>query len=115
MRRPPIQLRQGLDRDVYQVVRKLEDDDPQLRLATANVYEAIQRSNSSLKRQKKRLLEISIERVLDFRKEEARTNDDAGDSEAEIEAETDKVNSGKVGSINGRAKPPKVRQDICLF
>jgi len=92
--RPPSLLRNGLDRDIYQVMRKLEDDDPRIKLTLAGVYEAIQKSNSSLKRQKKRPLEDSIERVLDARREEARAN--GVDSEEEVEAETNKVYDVKV-------------------
>ncbi|KAF4462028.1 Ribosome biogenesis ATPase RIX7, partial [Fusarium albosuccineum] len=62
-RRP--NLRQGLDRDVYQILKKLEDsnDGKPLKSVSA-VYDAIKRSNSSLSRQKKRPLEDSIDRVL---------------------------------------------------
>ena len=79
-------LRQGLDRDVYQIVRKLEDDlegtktSKNLRIST--VYDYIKHSNSSLARQKKRPLEDAIERVLTFRKDELKEDD----SDAELEA-----------------------------
>ncbi|KAF4460736.1 Ribosome biogenesis ATPase RIX7 [Fusarium albosuccineum] len=80
-RRP--NLRQGLDRDVYQILKKLEDsnDGKPLKSVSA-VYDAIKRSNSSLSRQKKRPLEDSIDRVLQFRKEEL---GDLSDSEAAID------------------------------
>ena len=67
-------LRGGLDRDVYQIVRKLEDQEPaeNPRFTVSEVYDTIKRSNSSLSRQKKRPLEDSIERVLRFRKDERR-------------------------------------------
>ncbi|KUI58765.1 hypothetical protein VP1G_06011 [Cytospora mali] len=69
----PANLRQGLDNDVYQIVRKYEDGLPEhqqpsaggrggTRITVGAVYEYVQRSNSSLKRQKKRVLEDSIER-----------------------------------------------------
>ncbi|KAF4955096.1 hypothetical protein FGADI_4842 [Fusarium gaditjirri] len=82
-KRPRLNLRQGLDRDVYTVMKKLEDaNDGKPFKTTTAVYEAIKRSNSSLSRQKKRPLEDSIDRVLQFRKEEL---GDSSDSEAELE------------------------------
>lgn len=90
-------LRLGLDKDVYQIVRKYEDDSsngttaPKVTIST--VYEYIQRSNSSLKRQKKRLLEDSIERVLDLRRAEAKADRDS-DEELERELQT-KAESAK--------------------
>ncbi|POS79128.1 AAA family ATPase/60S ribosome export protein Rix7 [Diaporthe helianthi] len=80
----PISLRQGLDRDVYQIVRKYEDDFNGSKLSVSGVYEFIQRSNSSLKRQKKRILEDSIERVIDVRREESKAEKD---SDEELERE----------------------------
>jgi ribosome biogenesis ATPase len=54
---------------VYQVVRKIIDErsqfgDPPDRLSFATVYDEIRRSNSSLNRKPKQLLENSVERVL---------------------------------------------------
>lgn len=82
---PMNRLRGALDRDVYQIVKKLEEsaNDNKPFKSIHTVYDAIQRSNSSLKRQKKRPLEDAIDRVLQFRKEELGESD----SEAEIEAE----------------------------
>lgn len=80
-------LRLGLDRDVYQIVRKYEDELPghkSGRITISAVYEYIQRSNSSLKRQKKRLLEEAIERALDVRRKE---NQEEKDSDEELERE----------------------------
>ncbi|PKS06994.1 hypothetical protein jhhlp_005591 [Lomentospora prolificans] len=85
---PRLSLRTGLDRDVYQLVRKLEDDlendtEPgkgaRPRLTVAVVYDYIRGSNSSLRRQKRKPLEESIERVLKFRKQ------DLEDQESEVE------------------------------
>ncbi|KAF4473844.1 Ribosome biogenesis ATPase RIX7 [Fusarium agapanthi] len=82
-KRPRLNLRQGLDRDVYMVMKKLEDaNDGKPFKTTTAVYDAIKRSNSSLSRQKKRPLEDSIDRVLQFRKEEL---GNSSDSEAELE------------------------------
>ncbi|KKK15921.1 AAA family ATPase/60S ribosome export protein [Aspergillus rambellii] len=64
-------LRQGLDREVYQVVRKLIDDqgeNGQIRLSVTAIYDSIKRSNSSLGRKPKRTLEDSIERVVEVLK-----------------------------------------------
>lgn len=81
-------LRAGLDRDVYQVLTKLEDANEQTFKTVTQVYEAIKRSNSHLSRQKKRPLEDAIDRVLQFRKDEL---EDSEDSEAFIEAEESKL------------------------
>ncbi|RBR08759.1 hypothetical protein FVER53590_11558 [Fusarium verticillioides] len=82
-RKPRLSLRQGLDRDVYMVMKKLEDaNDGKPFKTSSSVYDAIKKSNSSLSRQKKRPLEDSIDRVLQFRKEEL---GDSSDSEAEFE------------------------------
>ncbi|KAK3397321.1 P-loop containing nucleoside triphosphate hydrolase protein [Sordaria brevicollis] len=97
-------LRHGIDRDVYQLVLKLEIEEEEKReaiiekegknsktlssrrgLSVSSVYDSIKRSNSSLARQKKKLLEDSIERVLDLRREEAK-KDAVEDSDEAIEA-----------------------------
>lgn len=67
-------LRQGLDRDVYSIVLKIDAEaaTPNPRLGVSAVYDAIKRSNSSLARRKKRELEDSIERVLSQRNEDLR-------------------------------------------
>ncbi|KAF6838839.1 ribosome biogenesis atpase rix7 [Colletotrichum musicola] len=92
-----ISLRNGLDRDVYQIVKKIEaeresnDDGKQRKrrkLTVTEIYESIKRSNSSLSRQKRKPLEDAIERVLDFRKEEEQEAEDSDDLlEAAEEAE----------------------------
>lgn len=87
-KRPRINLRHGLDRDVYAILKKFEDaNDGKPFKSISAVYEAIKRSNSSLSRQKKRPLEDSIDRVLQFRKEELAESDD---SEAALEEEPKK-------------------------
>lgn len=65
-------LRQGLDKEVYQIVRKLQDELPgsATSISVHAVYDWIRRSNSSLKRKPKQLLEDSIERVLGVMQEE---------------------------------------------
>lgn len=78
----PPRLLHGLDRDVYQIVRKFEDEHEREksskppRFTVSGVYDWVKRSNSSLARQKKRPLEDSIERVLRLRKEERMEDDE---------------------------------------
>lgn len=55
------------------------------RLSVQNVYEKIKKSNSSLNRKSKRLLEDSIERVLRVVKDEQPSDDDLGSIDDEIE------------------------------
>lgn len=58
------------------------------------VYEKIKRSNSSLNRKSKKLLEDSIERVLEVLKEEASSDYDVGSVEGDygdIAMEEEKV------------------------
>lgn len=88
-------LRLGLDRDVYQIVRKYEDDHPKQsgpgsKITISAIYDYIQRSNSSLKRQKKRILEDTIDRVLDVRRKEAKEERDSDEElERELQAKED--------------------------
>ncbi|KAI9804035.1 MAG: hypothetical protein M1833_000316 [Piccolia ochrophora] len=58
-----------LDKEVYQVVRKFTEEQTQYgagaaKLTTSLIYDRIKRSNSSLNRKSKKLLEDSIERVV---------------------------------------------------
>ncbi|EAT83951.1 hypothetical protein HBH56_157800 [Parastagonospora nodorum] len=77
--RPTLQA--GLDKEVYQIVRKYLDDknESPLKLRLITIYEWIQRSNSSLKRRPKKQIEDSIERVIDVIRE-----DESGDDEDEL-------------------------------
>lgn len=79
---PRPNLRQGLDRDVYAVITKIEESNECTIKTITQGYDAIKRSNSHLSRQKRRPLEDSIDRVLQFRREELH---DSEDSEAAIE------------------------------
>ncbi|KAI9686459.1 MAG: hypothetical protein M1820_010618 [Bogoriella megaspora] len=102
-------LRQGMDREVYQVVRKLQDDTagrPQ-KLTIYNVYDSISSSNSSLKRKPKKLLEDSIERVLAVLKEDQADQDtvssagnlsDIDSHERELSAASNAMNKNIIGS-----------------
>jgi ribosome biogenesis ATPase len=78
MGRPTLQS--ALDREVLQVVRKYQDQQPDEapKITTVAVYRHIQGSNSSLKRKPKRYLEQSIERVLEV------LLDEQDDSEEEL-------------------------------
>lgn len=93
---PRVSLRQGLDRDVYQLVRKFEDEHEQEgsrpRLSVTAIYEYIRNSNSSLGRLKRKPLEESIERAVNFRKQDLR---DQEDSEGEPEQPSEKESKGK--------------------
>ncbi|OIW27179.1 AAA-domain-containing protein [Coniochaeta ligniaria NRRL 30616] len=82
-------LRQGIDRDVYSIVLKIDADAaaPNPRLGVSAVYDAIKRSNSSLARRKKRELEDSIERVLSQRNEDLRGEFAEGEGGEEDEEE----------------------------
>ncbi|KAF2129202.1 AAA-domain-containing protein [Dothidotthia symphoricarpi CBS 119687] len=71
-------LQQGLDREVYQVVRKYLDEknESPLKLRVSTVYDYLHRSNSSLKRRPKKQLEDSIERVIDVMREDESSGED---------------------------------------
>ncbi|SPO03382.1 related to nuclear VCP-like protein [Cephalotrichum gorgonifer] len=90
---PRVSLRQGLDRDVYQIVRKVEDEQElardgeagPFRLPTVTqVYDYVRNSNSSLGRLKRRPLEDAIERALKFRKQDLQDEEE----ESEVEPAT---------------------------
>ncbi|GME21956.1 ATPase AAA+ type core [Neofusicoccum parvum] len=71
-------LRQGLDKEVFQVIRKLIDEQPgdNPNLSVSTVSDWIKRSNSSLARRPRKALEDSIERVLEVIKEDEASGDD---------------------------------------
>lgn len=76
-------LSQGLDREVFQVVRKIIDDRNQygekdFRPTFAAIYDEIRRSNSGLNRRPKKLLEDALERVLDTIQQDAADSDSEG-------------------------------------
>ncbi|CAG8971892.1 hypothetical protein HYALB_00007807 [Hymenoscyphus albidus] len=89
-RGPRPTLTQALDKEIYQIVRKLADEQVQLengakRLTISIVYDSIKNSNSSLKRRSKKLLEDCIDRVLRAIKEEEQEEDDEGSLEGNFE------------------------------
>ena len=73
-------LQGALDNDVHIVVQRFLQDG--IAADPVALYNALQRSNSSLKRRPKKILQSSIEKVLDFIGIE---DDNQNDSEAEIE------------------------------
>ncbi|MCJ1475354.1 hypothetical protein MMC13_004016 [Lambiella insularis] len=84
-------LTQSLDKEIYQIVRKLYDEEDQYdrsqrtRLSVLDVYQKIKRSNSSLNRKSKKLLEDSIERVLGVLKDEDPSSEDLGSIDGEFD------------------------------
>ncbi|KAK7511062.1 P-loop containing nucleoside triphosphate hydrolase protein [Phyllosticta citriasiana] len=69
-------LRQGLDKEIYQIVRKLSDESPGNSISVSDVSTWIKSSNSSLARKPRKLLEDSIERVLEVIKEDEESGDE---------------------------------------
>ncbi len=81
---------------IYQVVRKIVDEESQYggatsRLSVSVVYERIKRSNSSLNRKNKKLLTDSIERVLAVSREGDQGGDDSDTEEELATMEQDSV------------------------
>ena len=87
-------LSSNLDREVYQAVRKILDERAQFgdttatanRLSFAQAYDQIRSSNSSLSRKPKKILEDSIERVLDTIRSDENSFDDDDDMEEVLDA-----------------------------
>jgi ribosome biogenesis ATPase len=83
--RPSLQA--GLDKEIYQIVRKYLDEknESPLKLRSSTIYDWLQRSNSSLKRRPKKQLEDSIERVIDvIREDESDDEDEMADLEGDF-------------------------------
>jgi ribosome biogenesis ATPase len=74
---------------IYQVVRKIVDDQQleggRLRLSAYAIYDSIKRSNSSLNRKPRKLLEDSIERVLEVFQGEIRGDGDSDSIDGDFE------------------------------
>lgn len=82
-------LSKGLDSEVYQVVLRLLDDTaPDVR----SLYQAIQRSNSSLKRKPKKLIEDSLERVLSVLEEDDEDEEAAIDQQQQAKSTSEDPN-----------------------
>ena len=92
-----------LTSQIYQIVRKLVDEDAQYnqqtRLTVPTVYNKIKRSNSSLNRKGKKLLEDSIDRVLDVLKQEADSEDDLGSIKGDF-PDMEKTDSSIANGMN---------------
>lgn len=101
-------LSSSLDKEVYQVVRKIVDERAQYgevtgRLSFAQIYDEIRNSNSSLNRKPRKLLEDSVERVQEsIRQDERARNERDDESEEALDAPTAKEESIK--SSNGLNK-----------
>ncbi|RMZ89365.1 hypothetical protein DV736_g3406, partial [Chaetothyriales sp. CBS 134916] len=95
-------LSQGLDREVHQVVRKIIDEKTQyggdFRPTFASIYDEIKRSNSSLNRRPKKVLEESIERVLEVVNHDAGSSD-SGDSDQALPSPRRQQSNGLNRSI----------------
>ena len=73
---------------MYQIIRKLSDESANWggsKLTATLVYEKIKHSNSSLNRKSKKLLEDSIERVLESLEEEMEISDDLASIDGEFD------------------------------
>lgn len=93
---PARSLRQGLDNEVYAIVDRLLQDQSQP-TDVRSVYNAIQKSNSSVKRKPKKVLEDSIERVLDA------MADEVPDEEARLEQQHETVTSEVDSNLMNRS------------
>jgi len=101
-------LRQGLDKEVYQVVRKYLDEQPESvkKVKVYTVYDWIKNSNSSLKRKPKNLLEDSIGRVLTVLQEDASEEElesiegdfGSGEEQQKVPDSSDLMNKHIIGS-----------------
>ncbi|KAA8652211.1 hypothetical protein EYZ11_010765 [Aspergillus tanneri] len=107
-------LRQGLDREVYQIVRKIIDsqaENEHKRLSVQIIYDTIKRSNSSLNRKPKRILEDSIERVVEVLGEEEDDESVEGDfgglEETPPVPESNSLNKSIVGMWSTTSKLQK--------
>ncbi|OKL58777.1 putative AAA domain-containing protein [Talaromyces atroroseus] len=112
-------LSHGLDKEIYQIVRKIADEQQaesgRPRLSTYSIYDTIKRSNSSLNRKPKKLLEDSIERVLEVFQSDILGDDESdsvnGDFEGLEEEKSEQVvesnglNRSIVSAWSTSAKP----------
>ncbi|EEA27707.1 hypothetical protein EYB25_001318 [Talaromyces marneffei] len=112
-------LSHGLDKEIYQIVRKIADEQQaekgKSRLTTYSIYDTIKKSNSSLNRKPKKLLEDSIERVLEVIQSDLAGDDESdsvnGDFEGLEDEKVDQVvesnglNRSIVGAWSTSAKP----------
>lgn len=96
--RPRPSLQTGLDREIYQVVRKLQEeqanDAPPL--SVYSVYDSIKRSNSSLSRRPKKLLQDSIDRVLAVLQEDEGDDEELGPLGGDYHDLREEVDAGNI-------------------
>ncbi|EEQ86873.1 hypothetical protein RJZ56_002481 [Blastomyces dermatitidis] len=117
-------LGHGLDKEVYQIVRKIADDlqleGENVRLTLPFVYDRIKRSNSSLNRRGKKLLEDSIERVLEVVKTDVLGDGDSDSVNGDFEGleekdailDSNRMNKSIVGMWGTQAKMPTIPKKI---
>ncbi|OJD21005.1 hypothetical protein ACJ73_07657 [Blastomyces percursus] len=113
-------LGHGLDKEVYQIVRKIADDlqleGENVRLTPPFVYDRIKRSNSSLNRRGKKLLEDSIERVLEVVKTDVLGDGDSDSVNGDFEGleekdailDSNRMNKSIVGMWGTQVKMPTI-------
>jgi ribosome biogenesis ATPase len=93
-------LQSSLDKEVFQVVRKYQDDQSNELSSlpsVAVIYRYIQSSNSTLKRKPKQLLNGSIERVLAVLAE-AKEESDESQENIDIDVDMDDLNGNVMPS-----------------
>jgi ribosome biogenesis ATPase len=96
-------LQQGLDREVFQVVRKYLDDkgESSLKVRPSLIHDWIKQSNSSLKRRPKKQLEDSIERVLAVIQEDESGEDEMASIDGDFgEVEEPRAKKQKSSSVD---------------
>ena len=119
-----VSLGQALDKEVYQVVKKIVDDRQRRNggqafdLTVGELSDAIRRSNSSLSRKNKRILEDSIARVVETLRE-AQEEDELSSADVDLDGVDESLNqheatNGVNRSIVGmwtRPTPPATEND----
>lgn len=122
---PRASLQSQLDKDIYQIVRKYQEEKPDSELKTHLVYNYVQRSNSALKRRPKNVMETSIDRVIEVIKQDEQDVDDDGDGEevelvmSDVVAPTSlpglsshRAINRPIGKIKREPSQPKKREEI---
>ncbi|KAL6715041.1 Ribosome biogenesis ATPase rix7 [Lecanora helva] len=100
--RAVVSLRRGLDQDVYAIILKYvdrvtqENSSPQPQLSVPLIYQYIHKSNSSLARKSKPLVEGSIARVLGVFKQDAQS----GNEMSSVDGDFDDPDAGNLLPVN---------------
>ncbi|KAL9042109.1 MAG: hypothetical protein Q9214_003883, partial [Letrouitia sp. 1 TL-2023] len=97
-------LSSELDREVYPFARKWVEE--QQRIFVPAVYEKIKRSNSSLSRKSKRLLEDSIARVMDSMKGEAASDEEPNSIDENLDGKSARPEGSNTPLSNGLPPSP---------